>query len=551
MRWIIGMPLLVKLLLLIVLVSSGAWLALYHWQGQILETLLFRHLSVQLENRTQAYHLSLTRHIVYHFFAAKLLASQPQVSAYLRHTSWEVTTKVLQHQALPPWIEENIWVNGPYPIRYALLFDAHQQLREVYAAQPLPKGLPQSIALADKLITQAYLTLIDKQPFILAGQWVDEQRALLMLATPIDETVLHTLTAQEEIVALFTQKDTVLVSSNSTLLPIGERKQNLRFLSTPKPLQVHGESAWYLACIIPQQQVQLWVLPIQRQIAFFSLWIISGIAGVLILLLVWWWWRLWNIYQAVERVAQSFLGPSAALQGNVLIRLETRLQHIRASIERYLSQANRIAIGQYATTLPTQAHGDRLGWVLHELSFRLHQARERERTQEWHKIGLNHLNEKLSRELNCTQLAREAIEFLTTYLDAEQGMFYVFDRNQLHLLASLDYQEREQLANVLQLGQGPAGQAARERNYVLLEPTPSSIHPGLGTYTEIILAMPFFYKDQVKGVVEFAFSAAPAYESIDFLRSATQLIGVVVHSSQARDDLRCRLAVNPLDSLEG
>src|SRR5512140_3962563 len=95
----------------------------------------------------------------------------------------------------------------------------------------------------------------------------------------------------------------------------------------------------------------------------------------------------------------------------------------------------------------------------------------------------------------------------------QHGVFYINDQQnggepELKLLASYAYTERKSLANRFRAGEGLVGQAALERQSILLTEVPADyvqVSSGLGAAKPLnIVVMPVLFEGEVKAVIELA-----------------------------------------------
>src|SRR6202011_2234391 len=126
-------------------------------------------------------------------------------------------------------------------------------------------------------------------------------------------------------------------------------------------------------------------------------------------------------------------------------------------------------------------------------------------------------------------------------VSAQQGVFYMMDVSaeepELQLLASYAYRERKGVNNRFRLGEGLVGQAALEKERILLTCVPSDyvqISSGLGEAALLnILVLPILFEGQVKAVMELSSLEQfnPTHHA--FLDQLTESIGIVINTLEA------------------
>jgi PAS domain S-box-containing protein len=172
---------------------------------------------------------------------------------------------------------------------------------------------------------------------------------------------------------------------------------------------------------------------------------------------------------------------------------------------------------------------------------------ERERADhDWIKTGLARLSDILRSELTPTELAAEVIKELTKYVGGQVGVFYAMDGNRedpaLKLIGSYAYTRRKHLANSFSFGEGLVGQAALERQQILISEVPEDylrIASGLGeTAPRQICVTPLLSQQQVKGVIEVATLGALTDLQLEYLAQAVPQVAVTLETVEARERVR-------------
>jgi len=161
--------------------------------------------------------------------------------------------------------------------------------------------------------------------------------------------------------------------------------------------------------------------------------------------------------------------------------------------------------------------------------------------QMWQTAGQALLNEKMRGEQNIPTLARNVIQQLCTYLDAQVGTIYVREGERLTLAGSFACTGEEAPPAQFQLGEGLIGQAALEKRPLVVANLPQhylSIRSSLGsTLPRNLLVAPFIYEGQVVGVIELGtlFEFTPV--QTEFLQKALENVAVAFITAQARDHI--------------
>jgi len=171
----------------------------------------------------------------------------------------------------------------------------------------------------------------------------------------------------------------------------------------------------------------------------------------------------------------------------------------------------------------------------------LHQLMQQNAQQDWIKSGQMQLTEKITGQQTIVELARQSITFLTRYLDAQMGLFYLFEAQPkpiLKLMASYAFNKRKKIANQIELGEGITGQAALEQQTIIVEQVPTDyfrIHSGIGeTLPRMIIAMPILFEGRLKGVIEIGALQAFNETQQEYLQRAMPTIGIAISMLQTR-----------------
>jgi len=174
-------------------------------------------------------------------------------------------------------------------------------------------------------------------------------------------------------------------------------------------------------------------------------------------------------------------------------------------------------------------------------------------TQDWLKTGQTQLNEQMSGEQDIIQLAEKVINFLTPYLDAQVGAFYILKESKedekyqsyLKMLASHAYVWRKNSVYEFKIGESIVGQAALERKLFVTSKAPDdyiSIQSGLGeTAPRAILVAPFLYENSLKGVVELASFNPFTDIQLEFLNQTLPMIAIAINTAESRTKMQSLL----------
>ena len=167
--------------------------------------------------------------------------------------------------------------------------------------------------------------------------------------------------------------------------------------------------------------------------------------------------------------------------------------------------------------------------------------------QDWLKSGQSQLSETISGEQSLVHLAENIINFLTPYLEAQIGAFYLFEQGeekdpQLRMIASHAYVWRNSAEHTFKLGDGLVGQAGFERKTFVVTHAPENyvaVRSGLGgAPPREILVAPFLYENELKGVVELASFEMFNELQLEFLNQVLPVIAIAVNTAESRGTMQ-------------
>lgn len=139
----------------------------------------------------------------------------------------------------------------------------------------------------------------------------------------------------------------------------------------------------------------------------------------------------------------------------------------------------------------------------------LRHVRQEELDRDWLKNGINGMNDLLRGERSLQDVLQQCLSYLCGYLGAAAGAFYLWnDRTGVLELAAGHALKAREAGAGYQLGQGLAGQAARDQKIIILSDVPAgylTVSSGLGEAEPLtIAALPLIHDKRLIGVVETA-----------------------------------------------
>jgi len=160
--------------------------------------------------------------------------------------------------------------------------------------------------------------------------------------------------------------------------------------------------------------------------------------------------------------------------------------------------------------------------------------------QDWLKTNLAKFSRMLQGQKDMLTVAKLILSELAPVVEAQHGVFYIIGSKEepvLRLLASYAYRARKNVGNEFRLGEGVVGQAAVEKEKILLTNVPRDyiqVSSGLGEAPPLnILVLPVIFEGQVKAVIELASFARFSATHQAFLDQLMESIGIVLNTIEA------------------
>ncbi|MEK7991830.1 MAG: response regulator [Thiotrichaceae bacterium] len=261
-----------------------------------------------------------------------------------------------------------------------------------------------------------------------------------------------------------------------------------------------------------------------------------------------------KIVNLITEISNGNLDTKIALSDKGEIgQLSDSIRKMQKNIRDTATTTENIAEGNLDVNIVILSERDILGKSLTLMVERLREMRDEQKQQNWLKTGLNDLNEKVSGEQNITMLGENIINFLTPYLNAQVGAFYLYtseddaenNEDYLKMIASHAYVWRKKINNKIRLTEGLVGQAAYERKPIILTKVNSDyihISSGLGELPAAsILVSPFLYEGKLKGVIEFATLNEFTPLHLNFLNQVMPALGIAVNTAESRTQMQLLL----------
>jgi CheY-like chemotaxis protein/CHASE3 domain sensor protein len=195
------------------------------------------------------------------------------------------------------------------------------------------------------------------------------------------------------------------------------------------------------------------------------------------------------------------------LMGGVVIAMTFRL--ITRPLVRMTELMTRLANHDHSIEVRQLARRDEIG----EIARALHVFKEMSietAGQTWLKSGVTAVSNRLQETTTYREFADTLVTELVTTLKAGVGVFYLYheESQRLELAGSHGFRQRRHVTTDYALGEGLVGQAAANRQTIVLQDIPDDytrIHSGTGEAApRSVVVVPLLSRDVLLGVVEIA-----------------------------------------------
>ena len=234
-------------------------------------------------------------------------------------------------------------------------------------------------------------------------------------------------------------------------------------------------------------------------------------------------------------------GTWRALTDNVNQLAANLTTQVRAIAE----VATAVTKGDLTRSIQVEAQGEvaSLKDNINEMIRNLRETTLKNAEQDWLKSNLAKFTRMLQGQKDLLTVGRLILSELAPVVSAQHAVFYTMDSSaagepRLKLLASYAFKERKDVANEFRLGEGLVGQAALEKQRILLTNVPARLRPDLlrpgpAPRPLNIIVLPIVFEGEVKAVMELASFERFNKTHLAFLEQLTESIGIVLNTIEA------------------
>ncbi len=205
--------------------------------------------------------------------------------------------------------------------------------------------------------------------------------------------------------------------------------------------------------------------------------------------------------------------------------------------------ATAVTKGDLSRAIDVEAAGEVASLMdnINEMIVNLRETTEKNTEQDWLKTNLAKFTRLLQGQRDLITVSRTILSELAPLVSMQHGVFYLNESQNgepdMKLLASYAYTERKHLANRFRAGEGLVGQAALDRQSILVTDVPADyvrISSGLGEARPLtIVVLPVLFEGEVKAVIELASFDRFSGIHLTFLNQLTESIGIVLNTISA------------------
>ena len=232
------------------------------------------------------------------------------------------------------------------------------------------------------------------------------------------------------------------------------------------------------------------------------------------------------------------------LTGNVNLLAANLTNQVRAIAD----VATAVTKGDLTRSIRVEARGEvaELKDNINTMIDNLRGTTDRNQEQDWLKTNLAKFTRMLQGQRDLVTVGRMLLSELAPLVDAQQGTIYQMERSEpgetldrsamtLRLLAA--YAQAQDQPDRIGLGVGLVGQAAAEKQRILLNDVPANytaIRSSLGAAPPTsVIVLPVLFEGETMAVIELAALRPFTNTHLQFLDQLTQSIGVVLNTIEA------------------
>jgi HAMP domain-containing protein/CheY-like chemotaxis protein/signal transduction histidine kinase len=232
-------------------------------------------------------------------------------------------------------------------------------------------------------------------------------------------------------------------------------------------------------------------------------------------------------------------GVWAGLTENV----NTMASSLTTQVRSIAEVSTAVTQGDLSRSITVEAQGEveELKDNINQMILNLRETTQRNAEQDWLNSNLARFGGLLQGQRDLGAVSRLIMSELTPLVSAHHGAFFLAesdgDDTIYRLIATYGYKERKKVANKFKPGEGLVGQAALERERILVTDPPGDyirITSALGeSPPRNIIVLPVLFEDQSMAVIELAAFHEFTDVQLAFLEQLAESFGVVLNTINA------------------
>lgn len=239
--------------------------------------------------------------------------------------------------------------------------------------------------------------------------------------------------------------------------------------------------------------------------------------------------------------AKKDLDSRAALY----MELKEKDEHIARRLVLIEDIAKKISAGDYTTRVTNETDADSLGGLalsLNKMAESLDYSFQSLSDREWLQAGIASLNDRMIGEIEIQPLTQSVLDHIIKYTNSSVGAFYLMqDEENMELISSYALTP-ESNREVIKIGHGIVGQCAVNKRPICINDINSddlvvSFTSG-NVKPKTITAFPIVFENKLKGVIEIGSTEEFNPINLEYFKSLSHSVGVVLNTAQNRVKLQ-------------
>ena len=227
-------------------------------------------------------------------------------------------------------------------------------------------------------------------------------------------------------------------------------------------------------------------------------------------------------------------------------------RRIAANLNAMVTVTDAIARGKLDTRVTVQSRDEtgRLALSVKEMQNKLVEAGAESAARDWIRTGMARINDVMRGQVRVTDLCRNVITEIATYMKAGVGAVYLSKSNGSEPVwefgGGYAYANPEQFPEQFHAGEGLVGQVVLSKAPIALHDVPPGylkVRSGLGdACPACIVVAPLLFEEHVTGVAELGFFKTPTDLHLKYIERVLPAVAVTIETVRGREKLADSLA---------